>query len=86
MPGAAVTILAIPGDLRGNRAAELSRRANHHLKDRYLIEHRPDIRLGRLRPGQGADWRVVIVVIDVAGGEEFVTDAEVTLAEQSRRK
>jgi hypothetical protein len=61
MPGAAVTILAIPGDLRGNRAAELNRRANHHLKDRYLIEHRRDIRLGRLRrPGQGADWRVVI--------------------------
>jgi hypothetical protein len=34
MPGAGVTILAIQGDLRGNRAAELSRRANHHPKDR----------------------------------------------------
>jgi hypothetical protein len=44
----------------------------------------PTVAISRL--GQGADWRVVIVVIDVAGEDQRVTDAEVTLAELSRRK
>ena len=57
MPGAAVTILAIPGDLRGNRAAELNRRANHHWGHQ-----------GRIRKAADADPEVAPSIGDHVDG------------------